>query len=270
MKPICVICIATGPKYLELWQELAHQLISRSSRPDVTRLILLTDDVATAQFEATLLTDRFPCAIEVHSCPPYRWPDATLFRYELLLPALGHVEEPIVVYLDVDMACNQGWDDDVRRQVEDSGDVCLVPHPGFPPVGSAAWWRMIVSRRGLLRESARTLVRGRTRTMGSWETSPDSAARVEVGYRARYLHGAVWFGPTRQVTAMVAELASRVRRDLDAGIIAVWHDESHLNWFGAYRQVSVADTRFSSVIGWSALRREPWVFSSIEKDFRRD
>ena len=187
-----------------------------------------------------------------------------------MLPILDEIDESGVVYLDVDMSCQYGWDSAVRAQMRTSDAVCVVPHPGFPKVGTSVWWRMVTSRRGLVRASAAALFRRRSRVPGAWETSDESLARVEPKRRLMYVHGAVWFGPKEDVKSMVAELASRVQGDLDHGIIATWHDESHLNWFAANREVVVSDPQFSSVTEWSALRERDWVFSSVEKDFNRE
>ena len=46
-----------------------------------------------------------------------------------------------------------------------------------------------------------------------------------------YIQGCLWGGKVPQVLDMIDELDSRVEEDLANDLIAVWHDESHLNKF---------------------------------------
>ena len=41
---------------------------------------------------------------------------------------------------------------------------------------------------------------------------------------------------------MIDELANRTRRDLQRGVVAIWHDESHLNWFASYHAHELLDS----------------------------
>lgn len=46
-----------------------------------------------------------------------------------------------------------------------------------------------------------------------------------------YYQGCLWGGKVPEVLSLIDELESRVKEDLDNNVIAVWHDESHLNKF---------------------------------------
>lgn len=43
---------------------------------------------------------------------------------------------------------------------------------------------------------------------------------------------------------MIHELAQRVRADLDEGIIATWHDESHINWFSVQNETGILGSEY--------------------------
>lgn len=267
---ICVYSIATGPDYFGLWLHQSRALAEMAARPDLLRLELLTDDVSAAVEPAAALESRFGCGVGINECPPYRWPEATLFRFELMRPLIEASSSDLSVYLDVDMEVNDNWDTAVINQIGEADEPFLVPHPGFPPVASRRWRGLVVSQRGLLRTSLYSLVARRSRVIGAWESSPRSTAFVRPALQRLYFHGAVWFGRTKSIGAMINELAIRVRADRERGVQAVWHDESHLNWFGAERRVRVASQHFSTVRSWAPYSHEPWTFSSIDKDFARE
>jgi len=65
---------------------------------------------------------------------------------------------------------------------------------------------------------------------GSFET--DARSRACVGPNddlSVYRAGGMWGGTTPAALELAAELAARIDDDLARGVIAVWHDESHLN-----------------------------------------
>ncbi|MGD8414287.1 MAG: PqqD family peptide modification chaperone, partial [Candidatus Latescibacterota bacterium] len=133
-----------------------------------------------------------------------KWPYSTLFRYRYLneireqLFAYSHV-----LYLDADMFV----DSPISEEEFFSHDKPLfgVQHPG-------------------------NLLRGHA----PYETNPKSSATPMAGIdRSMYWQGCLWGGATRQVLDLAWLLARRVDDDLARGIIARWHDESHLNRYFA-------------------------------------
>lgn len=68
-----------------------------------------------------------------------------------------------------------------------------------------------------------------------------------------YVQGFFYGGETEAFLKMVLELRDRVQDDLDRGVIAVWHDESHLNWARISRwrdQSLVFDFGYAFPEGW--------------------
>ena len=65
--------------------------------------------------------------------------------------------------------------------------------------------------------------------MGSYETNKKSKAFVKLKNAKLYYAGGFWGGKTNEVLKMCDEITRRIRIDLKKKIIAVWHDESHLN-----------------------------------------
>jgi hypothetical protein len=66
---------------------------------------------------------------------------------------------------------------------------------------------------------------------GAWETEPTSVAYVSRERRNIYCCGGVWLGHNVAFLEFCAELSRQVNLDLKNGVMARWHDESHLNHF---------------------------------------
>lgn len=67
---------------------------------------------------------------------------------------------------------------------------------------------------------------------GAFETNPLSLSHItESDDSSIYYQGCLWGGKVPDVLDMIQTLADRVNSDLDNDMIAVWHDESHINKF---------------------------------------
>ena len=65
---------------------------------------------------------------------------------------------------------------------------------------------------------------------GAFETNVKSRAHVtESDDTTMYWQGCLWGGKIPEVCAMIDELMERTNLDLKDGIVAKWHDESHIN-----------------------------------------
>jgi histo-blood group ABO system transferase len=164
--------------------------------------------------------------LDVISIPSLGWPYATLLRFGIFENNWHAIRGRSVMYLDADTRivsslsssqfCGSEWQD----------GVALVEHPGF--FGRSPWIRLLM-RIGF----------------GPWETRRRSRAFVPIGRRNRYVCGGVWMGRRDSIRTLVEDLSSRVRADLRDGLIAVWHDESHLNNWYSRNRCSVLDSRWA-------------------------
>lgn len=67
---------------------------------------------------------------------------------------------------------------------------------------------------------------------GAFETNQKSRSAVtKDDDTSVYYQGCLWGGKVPEVFEMINELQNRVTKDLKDDIIAIWHDESHLNKF---------------------------------------
>jgi hypothetical protein len=75
---------------------------------------------------------------------------------------------------------------------------------------------------------------------GAFETNSLSLSHItETDDLSVYYQGCLWGGKVPDVLELIDELSNRVDKDLENNVIAVWHDESHLNKFFIERKESV-------------------------------
>lgn len=137
------------------------------------------------------------------------WPYITLYRFKIIEKAKDEISEcDWLIFLDADMAVvDTVTPDDVFSDKPYLG----VHHPchflNFQP---------------------------HNQPPGSFETNPLSTAKVPDGYDfSIYWQGCLWGGKVPEVIGMMEELNERITKDEENNVIAVWHDESHLNAFYA-------------------------------------
>lgn len=130
----------------------------------------------------------------IHPWPHRPWPDGTIRRYHAywgVRDALAGCD--FLVAMDADMR----FVGPVGREIV--GSLVGTQHPGF------------VGKRG------------------SYEDRPESAACVRPDEGTVYYCGGFLGGLTAPFMGLAQQLSRRVDQDYAAGLMAVWHDESHLN-----------------------------------------
>ena len=69
-----------------------------------------------------------------------------------------------------------------------------------------------------------------TKYPGAFETNTKSLAHItKSDDTSVYYQGCLWGGKVSEVCAMIDTLMERINLDLENNVIAVWHDESHMN-----------------------------------------
>ena len=128
------------------------------------------------------------------------WPYITLYRFKFLLDFKQEIlESSHFFFIDADLIPVQkvSLDEVTSNEKPLTG----VQHPGF--VGK----------------------------IGTFETNSRSRANIFDGLYdlTSYRQGCLWGGRSETVTEMIQELDRRIDDDHDNGVIARWHDESHMN-----------------------------------------
>jgi SAM-dependent methyltransferase len=146
--------------------------------------------------------------LRTHRIAHEPWPLPTLRRYEHFLAQKEFIlDHDYCFYMDADMRVDGRVGDEIL------GELVAVRHPyqSFLPA-----------------------------TERAYERHPLSLACVPVGQGTTYYAGGFQGGRSAAFMEMAAVLAARIRDDMDRGIVAVWHDESHLNRYLADHPPSVS------------------------------
>jgi histo-blood group ABO system transferase len=125
------------------------------------------------------------------------WPIPTLKRYNYFVQEKEHIlKYDYCFYLDADMRIDSKVGDEVL------GDLVATIHP----------YKFFEKPEQF-----------------SYERRPESLAYIPVGEGKHYFAGGFNGGKTEKFIEMSEVIADRVNKDMENGIIAVWHDESHMN-----------------------------------------
>lgn len=124
------------------------------------------------------------------------WPMITLYRYKTFVKHKDILStEDYLFYCDIDMRFVDNVGDEIL------GDLVATIHPGF--------------------------LGGR----GTPETMPQSTAYIHPNDELVYYAGGFNGGSSNKFLEMSEQINKNIDIDLQNGIIAIWHDESHLNKF---------------------------------------
>ena len=100
-----------------------------------------------------------------------------------------------------------------------------------------------------------------------FEKRPGSTAFVPDNNRKRYCQSAISAGTKDEYLSMLHELADNTETDLNNGIVAAWHDESHWN---AYINNNRSAEDVLNVLSLSFIYPEGYQFSCEKKIMMRD
>lgn len=255
MISIGIIAIATN-QYFDYWLKL-HQSIVENPNPNFSyRLHLFTDrmlsDEAINSLDSVIHTS-------IYKIPNLQWPDATLLRFHIISLHSRSLTEDILMYVDADSAFVRPLEFDIDPSRWNLG-LALVAHPGYAKIISNAGPINLMRRLRLI------ITNG---AVGTWEKNRNSLAYVERKLRRSYVCGGVFIGERDQFLSLSVELANRVEIDLNNGIIALWHDESHLNWFASYSAPTILDSRYCSLADINAPVNERPYIIALDKGERR-
>jgi len=222
MKPkVSVFVIATNT-YTEYAFGLIQSALKWINEGFHVQFIILTDE----EFIVPEL-NKGTQSVEVASfqIPPYGWPEATLMRFHLMVDHWEHATGDIVMYLDADTEIV------APLKFDDLMQICMLPGSnGFTPVLHPGYYKRSLPLR----------LFNRTK-FGPWETDRASAAYVPIQSRQNYVCGGVFWGLNEAFFQLCTHLKAKIDVDIQNGITAKHHDESHLNnWFVSHSTISAS------------------------------
>lgn len=86
----------------------------------------------------------------------------------------------------------------------------------------------------------------------TYDRNPHCKAYIPMGLGKYYVCGGVNGGETEAFLKFSRILDKRIKQDLKKGIIATWHDESHINWYVfTHRHYRILDASYCWPDGWN-------------------
>lgn len=203
---ITIFLIATN-RYVEFVPELLDSIAENFCSDSQVQVVLMTDNPkiqglrsSSAQLDITI--------VEIKS---YIWPEATLLRFRLIQENWNLVKGEVVMYMDVDTKVVNPISKTNLMDALGSKMMAVVSHPGY------------FNRNILIRYILKLSI------FIGWEKRKKSTAFTPFNLRQTYVCGGVWFGRYDYLHSIISTLALNVDKDISSGIIAKFHDESHLN-----------------------------------------
>lgn len=229
------ICTIATNDYVYFWQDMVRSAeIVFNNGEDLT-FHVFTDQTALCEEFAKKIN---AFKIRIHGIPGLLWPAATLDRYRVFSEFKSELSEDVLFHLDADMIIQTNFLFELKR-IKLINNITLVAHPGYwrPPTDYSYAGKVI----RLLLDIKTKLKFG---ALGAWERRGDSAAYVPRKKRNHYLCGGVWFGKQRDFLNLCETLNESVMKDSQNGIMAKWHDESHLNMWASNNPYNILPPSF--------------------------
>lgn len=252
-----VITVATN-RYVDYWIDQAKSFAANPSQDLEITLHVFTDQLDRVKEIASTI----PIRIVAHEIPSYKWPEASLYRFKIMHEFRDKLNEDLLMHLDADMLIKASVSVEELGAHLSSG-ICLVRHPGYyRPSGLAKVSFYLQNPLAIFRDVLTVLKAG---SLGAWETRTKSLAFVPRSSRKEYFCGATWWGLRADILRLSENLSSRISRDEESGVMAVWHDESHLNWWASENLHGRADSRYCFSVGYPQLKGVPNIIQAVHK-----
>jgi hypothetical protein len=236
LRSLGVMTIATN-KYVHYWKDLASSIDSLANSKIKVTLHVFTDEVEIIQdFRRELDLE-----VVIHQIPRYGWPEATLYRYRIFHENKESLKEDILMHIDADMLVFDKFKLENLEKSLSSG-VCLVQHPGyFRPAGKRLIQYYLRNPKSLISDLKTLFAFG---GIGAWEQNKRSSAFVPRKNRKDYFCGGIWWGNNVEIMSLCKILSKHVVDDEKSGVMASWHDESHLNWWASQNNPGIENPRY--------------------------
>ena len=192
MKKIAILYIATG-KYIEFWDRFYNECEQYFLRNHEKTYFIWTDaDEFTHQNN-----------LRVHTIyqEQLHWPFPTLLRFKFFRTQKELLKDYDYIYF---FNANISFLADVGEEIfpSDSQGLMVALHPGFYK---------------------------RPRKDFTYEKRKDSLAYIPKNKGKHYVLGGFNGGTSKAFLKLIDDLYRAIQYDLERGVIAIWHDESHLN-----------------------------------------
>jgi hypothetical protein len=230
------VCVHATAGYINYAKELGESFGSTFFPGAEIRYLVFTDNIE--ELRRWILPERITVVgVEITHKP---WPISTISRYNDYKNSSELLQSELVLFIDADMKIIG----EVQSTFEPSqwpNEIALVRHPGFYRKGE------------IVRKGLSGFLPNRTEALGSWEDRSESQAYVSTRRRKHYVCGGVWMASPEAAIKLCSLLSTRIDADERSDVMAVWHDESHLNWWAANNRHAILSPEYCFVSRYSEL-----------------
>jgi len=211
MKRIAILYICTG-NYTVFWRDF-HRTAEKFFLPDRHR-------------EYFVFTDGELKDIDEHVHVIYQenlgWPKNTLMRYEMFQRIIDRLKTFDYIYF---FNANVSFCEPIGSEfLPENEGLLAVIHPGF----------YLEDRKAYL-----------------YETNLKSTAYISENEGQYYFMGGVNGGKSENYIKLINCISEQINKDLENGIIAVWHDESQINRYLIGKKVKVMSSSYGYPENWN-------------------
>lgn len=140
------------------------------------------------------------------------WPYDTLMRFKMFSRIEKEIsQQDFVFFFNANMAFNQEIKPEEFLPLEEESGLASVLHSTFYKTG----------------------------VRGTFEHREESAAYIPFHLNPAYFQGCLYGGKSDKFLEMNKVCLENVQKDLDKGLIAMWHDESHMNKY--FSQIKIKE-----------------------------
>ena len=191
---IAILYICTG-RYVAFWEDFYKSFEKYFLKKSKVEYFIFTDSLQITEEENNNIHRIYQENLG--------WPGNTLFRFRIF----NSIKEELapfdfVCFFNANMVCMQEITEEEFLPLEQ--ELLMVQHPGRY---KSTAWRFPYERR------------------------KESSACIPKGKGRDYVYGALTGGKAEAFLKMAEELEKDIQKDFEKGIIAKWHDESHLNYY---------------------------------------
>ncbi|MCC8146951.1 MAG: glycosyl transferase [Bacteroidales bacterium] len=104
----------------------------------------------------------------------------------------------------------------------------------------------------------------------TYDRNPLSLAYIPYGQGTRYYRGCFNGGRTPEFIKLIQTCKANTEQDLKAGIIALWHDESHLNKYLLNKKIKIVGTEYGKPEEWRKPKKAKVYYVDKKKVFGSD
>ena len=207
---IAILYICTG-KYFIFWENFYRSMERYFLPYTIKHYFVFTDQ------NALLFNERVHLIYQQH----LGWPFDTLLRFHMFHEIKEQLSQfDYIFFLNANMLCVAPIDEEILPKEE---QLVALLHPGFY---------------------------AKERKFFTYENDPASLAFIQKNKGKYYFMGAFNGGKSKAYLKLIETLAHRIEKDLNKNIIAIWHDESHLNRYLLHKRVKKVDPSYGYPEDW--------------------